>query len=151
MAALTYPTWLPTDLSNFAPTNCTLASSFYVQALTGNDAPMQKTLDVLKDSLQGYWMANNVSMPSSGEIAAFVVDALEAQDTSLAENITNSVGQFVGRNCLADYCEDLPWQGNADLSGRGVSRSITSSPLDILTLNRCLSATSFKLALQLST
>jgi hypothetical protein len=96
-------------------------------------------------------MSNNITMPSPGEIAAFVIDNLLASDPTLATNITDTVRKFVGQHCLTDYCRVLPWQGNADLSGRGVSRSTIKLFGCILTLDRCLSVTLFKLVLQHST
>jgi hypothetical protein len=151
MAAPFLPPWLPANLTKFAPTNCTLASSFYAQAQIYEDAPIQKTIEVLVNGLQGYWMSNNITMPSPGEIAAFVIDNLLASDPTLATNITDTVRKFVGQHCLTDYCRVLPWQGNADLSGRGVSRSTIKLFGCILTLDRCLSVTLFKLVLQHST
>jgi len=122
MATPILPPWIPANLTEFAPTNCSLASSFYAQAQIYEDAPIQKTIEVLINGLQKYWIANNVTIPSPGEIAAFVVDELLALNNTFAQNIASAVGGFVGQDCLTDYCRVLPWQGNADLSGRGASR-----------------------------
>ncbi|KAF2713433.1 hypothetical protein K504DRAFT_461957 [Pleomassaria siparia CBS 279.74] len=113
------PSWLPTNAALVHFSNCTLASQFYAQSQGSGDLLVHQTTDLFYDGLSDFWAANNITQPRPAQVISFLVDS-ESLDQPLVLGFVKQLFTFVENECRADYCKILPWQGNADLNGRGM-------------------------------
>ena len=113
------PWWAPEDFSQIVFTNCTVVAKFKADSSTTNDLPIISTASLFKDGFNTYWTANNIKRPLASELSSYIFNQFLGVPGELANYTLKEADKF-SLNCRLEYCQFLPWQGNADLSGRGV-------------------------------
>lgn len=116
--------WLPPDTSWLRFNDCEVVSDWALGFFTSGDLPVEATILLMHDGLGEFWRAN--SIPTPDNFTELIPWAVQHGDPVYIEtlNYTNS-------NCQTQFCRKLPWEGNADLAGRGVSAPaiMDSTPL----------------------
>jgi len=113
------PWWVPEDFSQIVFTNCTAVAKFNADFSTTNDLPIISMANLFVDGFNTYWTANNIERPLASELSSYIFNQFMDVPGDLAKYTLKEADKFVS-NCRLEYCQFLPWQGNADLSGRGV-------------------------------
>lgn len=75
---------------------------------------------MLRDGLNKYWEERKVDRPSLNDLFIWWLRMYDSPDDSIDEHVSAMANYSMSTECYRTYCETLPWEGNADLAGRGV-------------------------------
>lgn len=129
--------WMPTKFSDFNFSDCKLGASWGALVYTTFDFPLNETEILLRNALGDFWRSNLIPQPNQIELLSWFMNATSSGQEPSAQGpqveLLSAIIQSNTWDCLADFCKKLPWQGNSDLTGRGVSASLCP-PCQLLTL-----------------
>lgn len=113
--------WLPPDTSHLMFRDCDIVAQWGLGYFTSADVPVQATINLVVDGLGEYWSSNNITKPDN------FTELLPWAMTSGGEPLYIQTLNYTYRECRTQFCRTLPWEGNADLAGRGVSNDTHST------------------------
>jgi hypothetical protein len=105
--------WVPPNTSYLRFHNCDIVADWAYGFFTSLDIPAAATIRLVDNGLSDYWNGKNISSPNNEEVISWALD--------FGQPIFISTLNYTYQQCRNEFCRKLPWEGNADLAGRGVS------------------------------
>lgn len=125
----------PSDLSVLNFSDCALAADWAAKTLKMSDLPINATIKLLRNALEEYFRHSSMDMDQiEPEMLAwfskepFPLEQLTIYGEPEYEDLLPiKVGVLKQATACEELCPLLGWQGNADLSGRGVGPQFPKS------------------------
>ncbi|KAF2690903.1 hypothetical protein K458DRAFT_426318 [Lentithecium fluviatile CBS 122367] len=105
-------TWLPPDTSFIEFRDCEVVTDWALDFFTSADLPIVATIRLIQDGLGEFWRNNNITQPNDFDVLPWALNS--------GEPLYIQTLNWTNQQCQTQFCQKLPWEGNADLAGRGM-------------------------------